>query len=190
MHTCTHAHTYTVSWEPAIVRRTQSSTSRKLLPIRRQQSSAFYFSTHQEPHDIECDTSDSDSSPHEEPLVSRPCRCHQVCDNGGDQFPLPRGGQAGRHPNAGVHVPPCLLLIPQGRFAFASLVCVRSMGFTDNNKKIVDASAYFLSRGFVTDIFTKPTPPPAICAMRSHSLLTLYVSGFTDQLNLDTTHRA
>jgi hypothetical protein len=44
---------------------------------------------------------------------------------------------------------------------------------------IVDASAYFLSRGWLR-IETKPTPPPAICAMRSHSLLTHNVRGSYD----------
>ena len=44
----------------------------------------------------------------------------------------------------------------------------------------VDASAYFLSRGVWLQIETEPTPPPAICAMRSHSLLTLNVKGSYD----------
>jgi hypothetical protein len=44
---------------------------------------------------------------------------------------------------------------------------------------MVDASAYFVSRGGLL-IETKPTPPPAICAIRSHSLLTLNVRGSTN----------
>jgi hypothetical protein len=41
---------------------------------------------------------------------------------------------------------------------------------------IVDAALYFLSLGWLW-IETKPTPPPAICAMRLRSLLTLNVKG-------------
>jgi hypothetical protein len=44
---------------------------------------------------------------------------------------------------------------------------------------IVDASAYFLSRGWLRTE-TKPTPPHAICAMRSPALLTLNVRGSYD----------
>jgi len=47
---------------------------------------------------------------------------------------------------------------------------------------IVDASAYFMSRGWLR-IKTKPTPPTAICAMRLHSLLTLKGRGYVFIIN-------